>query len=124
MRGGMFAAVVRSVALVLASLGVSESIWARTADYPAPREGDFVLRDFKFKSGESLPELRIHYHAFGQPKRDSQGVVSNAVLIVHGTGGSGGSLIPPEFAGQVFGPRQPLDVTRYFLVLPHGLAHR
>src|SRR5258705_13943623 len=123
MRGGMFAAVVRSVALVLASLGVSESIWARTADYPAPREGDFVVRDFKFKSGESLPELRIHYHAFGQPKRDSHGVVRNAVLIVHGTGGSGSSLIRPEFAGELFGPGQPLDVTRYFVVLPDALGH-
>jgi len=124
MRSWMLAAV-RSVAWVLAGLGLS--LWAsqRTmaADYPAPREGDFLLRDFKFKSGESLPELRIHYHAFGQPKRDSHGVVRNAVLIVHGTGGNGGSLIRPEFAGELFGPGQPLDVTRYFVVLPDALGH-
>src|ERR1700730_4310783 len=120
MRGWRLAAV-RSVALVLASQWVSQ--WAMAADYPAPREGDVVLRDFKFKSGESLPELRIHYHAFGQPKRDSHGVVRNAVLIVHGTGGSGASLIRPEFAGELFGPGQPLDAARYFVVLPDALGH-
>src|SRR3979490_1266776 len=104
MRGWGLAAV-RSVALALATQWVSQ--WAGgagsqatiAADYPAPREGDVVLRDFKFKTGETLPELRIHYHAFGQPKRDSHGVVRNAVLIVHGTGGSGGSLRRPGFSG-------------------------
>jgi homoserine O-acetyltransferase len=93
------------------------------ADYPAAREGDFVSRNFKLASGEVLPELRIHYHAFGQPRRDSHGVVRNAVLIVHGTGGSGASLIRPEFAGELFGPGQLLDATRYFVVLPDALGH-
>jgi homoserine O-acetyltransferase len=86
---------VAILAIVLVGQGASLcSQGAVAADYPvtaaaiaAPREGDVVLRDFKFRSGESLPELRIHYHAFGQPKRDSHGVVRNAVLIVHGTGG-------------------------------------
>src|SRR5438270_5980161 len=116
MRGWMSIAV-SSVALVVAGQT------ARGADYPAPTEGDFAIHDFKFKSGESLPELRIHYHAFGLPKRDSHGVVRNAVLIVHGTGGSGNSLIRPEFAGELFGPGQLLDVTRYFVVLPDALGH-
>jgi homoserine O-acetyltransferase/O-succinyltransferase len=93
------------------------------ADYPAPREGDFVAHNFKFTSGEALPELRIHYHVFGQPQRDSHGVVRNAVLIVHGTGGEGASLIRPEFAGELFGPGQLLDATRYFIVLPDALGH-
>jgi homoserine O-acetyltransferase/O-succinyltransferase len=90
---------------------------------PTPQEGDFVIHDFKFTSGETLPEVRMHYHAFGEPKRDSHGVVRNAVLIVHGTGGTGGSLIRPEFSGELFGPGQLLDATRYFIVLPDALGH-
>jgi len=91
--------------------------------YPAPREGDFVIPDFHFTSGETLPQVRMHYYAFGEPKRDSHGIVRNAVLIVHGTGGNGGSLIRPEFAGELFGPGQLLDATRYFIVLPDALGH-
>lgn len=112
------AALLMSLANVL--------LWApraQGADYPAPREGDFVLHAFKFASGETLPEVRIHYHAFGQPRRDAQGVVNNAVLIVHGTGGSGNSLIRSEFAGELFGPGQLLDASRYFIVLPDALGH-
>ena len=67
------------------------------AQSPVAREGDIVLKNFRFKSGETLPEVRIHYHAFGTPGKD------NTVLIVHGTGGSGGSLIRPEFSGELFG---------------------
>lgn len=96
---------------------------ALAADYPAPREGDFMMHDFRFASGESLPELRIHYRTFGQPKRDSQGVVRNAVLILHGTGGNGTNFLRPVFAGELFGPGQLLDATRYFLVLPDGIGH-
>jgi homoserine O-acetyltransferase len=116
MRGLMLARAVLA-AVVLASQ------WAVAAEPPVPREGDFVIHDFKFKSGEILPQLRIHYHAFGEPRKDSKGVVRNAVLIVHGTGGSGGSLIRPEFSGELFGPGQLLDATRYFIVLPDALGH-
>jgi homoserine O-acetyltransferase/O-succinyltransferase len=91
--------------------------------FPAQHEGDFVIRDFKFTSGESLPEVRIHYHTFGQPRRDSHGMVRNAVLVVHGTGGEGASLIRKEFAGELFGPGQLLDASRYFIVLPDALGH-
>jgi len=96
---------------------------ALAANYPAPAEGDFVIRDFHFTSGESLPQLRIHYRTFGQPRADAHGVVRNAVLIMHGTGGSGGSLVRDEFAGELFGPGQPLDAARYFIVLPDGIGH-
>ena len=96
---------------------------AQGANYPEPAEADFVIRDFHFASGESLPELRIHYRTFGQPHRDARGVVRNAVLILHGTGGSGASLVRDEFAGELFGPGQPLDATRYFIVLPDGIGH-
>jgi homoserine O-acetyltransferase len=101
------------------------SAWmaAAAADYPPPVEGDFVLKDFHFASGESLAELRIHYRTFGRPRADAQGVVRNAVLIMHGTGGHGGSLVRNEFAGELFGPRQPLDAARFFIVLPDGIGH-
>jgi homoserine O-acetyltransferase len=98
---------------------------ARTsaAQYPAPTEGDWVVKDFRFRSGESLPELRLHYHTLGEPERDAQGIVRNAVLIMHGTGGSGANFIRPEFAGELFCTGGLLDAGRYFIVLPDGIGH-
>jgi homoserine O-acetyltransferase len=93
------------------------------ADYPAPAEGDYVLRDFKFTSGETLPELKIHYRTVGKPVKDEKGSVRNAVLITHGTTGSGAQFIRPEFAGELFGSAQPLDATKFFIVLPDGIGH-
>lgn len=93
------------------------------ANYPPPTESDYVLKDFHFANGEVLPELRIHYRTLGQPRRNAQGVVVNAVLIMHGTTGNGGNFIRREFAGELFGPGQPLDVSRYYIVLPDGIGH-
>src|SRR3984893_13301900 len=93
------------------------------ADYPAPAENDYVIRDFKFASGESLPELRIHYRTFGKIEKDQQGKTRNAILILHGTTGSGAQFIRPEFAGELFGKDQPLDATKFFIVLPDGIGH-
>jgi homoserine O-acetyltransferase len=93
------------------------------APVPTPTEGDFTLRDFRFAGGETLPEVRIHYRTFGQPRRDDRGVVRNAVLVLHGTGGSGANFVRREFAGELFGPGQLLDASRYYLVLPDGLGH-
>ena len=93
------------------------------ADYPAPVEGDYVLRDFKFASGETLPQLRIHYRTLGKPEKDAQGMTRNAVLVTHGTTGSGAQFIRPEFAGELFGAGQPLDATKFFIVLPDGIGH-
>ncbi len=93
------------------------------ADYPAPTEGDFVIKDFKFRSGETLPELRIHYRTIGTPQRDAQGVGRNTVLITHGTTGSGAQFLSPAFAPELFGVGQPLDATKYFIVLPDGIGH-
>ncbi|MBA2435484.1 MAG: alpha/beta fold hydrolase [Chthoniobacterales bacterium] len=95
----------------------------RAAEYPAPKEGDFVLRDFHFTSGETLPEMRIHYRTLGQAVKDAQGVTQNAVLIMHGTTGSGAQFIRPEFAGELFGPGQPLDASKYFIILPDDVGH-
>ncbi len=93
------------------------------ADYPAPTEGDFTIHDFKFASGETLPELRLHYRTLGTPQKDAQGETTNAVLIMHGTTGSGAQFIRPEFAGELFGKGQPLDATKFFIVLPDGIGH-
>jgi len=93
------------------------------ADYPTPTEGDYTTRDFKFQSGETLPELRIHYRTLGKPEKDAQGKTTNAVLILHGTTGSGAQFIRPEFAGELFGKDQPLDTTKFFIVLPDGIGH-
>src|SRR5262245_51900973 len=96
---------------------------AGASDYPAPPERDFLVRDFRFSGGETLPELRIHYRTLGTPQKDSRGRVRNAVIIVHGTGGSGAQFIRPEFAGELFGAGQLLDATKYFIVLPDGIGH-
>lgn len=99
------------------------AVRGRAAEYPPPVEGDFVLRDFRFQSGETLPELRIHYRTLGRPAYDAHGVVRNAVLILHGTTGSGAQFIRPEFAGELFGAGQPLDAARFFIVLPDSIGH-
>jgi homoserine O-acetyltransferase/O-succinyltransferase len=96
---------------------------AGAAEYPEPTQGDFVVRNFSFASGEKLPELRLHYRTLGTPERDAQGVVRNAVLVLHGTGGTGAQFIRPEFAGALFGAGQPLDARRYFIILPDGIGH-
>jgi homoserine O-acetyltransferase len=89
----------------------------------APKEGDYVFHDFHFKSGETLPELRIHYATFGTPVRDANGRVTNAVLLLHGTTGSGGQFLAPQFSSVLFGPGQLLDVTRYYVILPDNIGH-
>jgi len=93
------------------------------ADYPPPVDGDFVARDFKFGTGETLPELKLHYRTIGTAQRDANGRVTNAVLILHGTGGSGQGFLSPTYAGELFGAGQPLDATRYFIVIPDGIGH-
>ncbi len=99
------------------------AVSARAADYPAPVEGNFVAHGFRFASGESLPEMTLHYRTIGTPRRNAAGVVENAVLILHGTGGSGQGFLSQTFAGQLFGAGQILDATRYFIVLPDGIGH-
>jgi homoserine O-acetyltransferase/O-succinyltransferase len=98
------------------------------ADFPDPVPGDCVLRDFKFTSGESMPEVRIHYRTLGKPVRDEKGIVRNAVLVLHGTGGEGGRFVGKDaigqmFAGELFGKGQPLDATRFYIIIPDNLGH-
>lgn len=99
------------------------SIPLRAADYPAPKSGNFILKDFKFQSGASLPELRIHYWTIGNARKDATGKVSNAVLVLHGTGGSGENFLNDNFAGVLFSPGGLLDARRYFIILPDGIGH-
>jgi len=90
---------------------------------PPVTEGDFVLRNFRFASGDVLPELRLHYRTLGQPRKDAGGRIRNAVLIMHGTGGTGAQFLGANFAGELFGPGQPLDAGQYFLILPDDIGH-
>src|SRR2546430_13645546 len=110
----------KRVLLLLLSIFLATT--SRSAVYPPPTEGDYVLRDFKFASGESLPELKIHYRMLGKIDKDSSGKVTNAVLIMHGTTGSGAQFIRPEFAGELFGKDQPLDATKFSSCSRTGLA--
>src|ERR1700719_6488 len=96
---------------------------AQQAPAPATSEGDFVLHNFQFHSGESLPELRLHYTTLGKPVKDAGGHTTNAVLILHGTGGTGQQFFAPQFAGVLFGPGQLLDAARYYIILPDGIGH-
>jgi homoserine O-acetyltransferase len=90
---------------------------------PAVTEGDFIIRDFRFTSGETLPELRLHYRTLGAPRKDAAGIVRNAVLIMHGTGGTGAQFTGANFDGELFGAGQPLDTSKYFIILPDDIGH-
>ena len=109
--------------LVLALALVSAATLPAQQTSFTPTEGDYVIKDFRFASGESLPELRLHYATFGRPERDARGVVKNAMLILHGTGGSGRQFLRNVFAGVLFGPGQLLDSARYYIILPDGIGH-
>src|SRR5262245_12647327 len=92
--------------------------------YPQQFEGDWNVPNFTFKSGETLPELRLHYITLGSPVRDAAGHVRNAVLILHGTGGIGRNFLSMQFGGELFGKGQPLDATRYYIILPDAKIGR
>src|SRR3982074_1518945 len=92
------------------------SFTAVAADYPAPKQGDWIAKDFKFHSGETMPELRLHYTTVGEPN-------GQPVLVLHGSGGGGSGMVRAEFAGQLFGPGQPLDASKYYIIIPDGIGH-
>src|SRR5262252_2113943 len=112
----------RPVALLSLTLS-SALLCAQSTDYHNPDQGTFVIKDFQFKSGEKLPEVKIHYYTLGAPQRDSSGKIRNAVIILHGTGGSGRQFLTPNFAGVLFGVRQLLDASKYFIILPDNVGH-
>jgi len=102
-------------ALLLAFLAMT-SFTALAADYPTPKQGDWVATDFKFHTGATMPELRLHYTTVGEP-------TGQPVLVLHGSGGSAASLLTPTFAGELFGPGQPLDAAKYYIIIPDSLGH-
>jgi homoserine O-acetyltransferase/O-succinyltransferase len=104
----LLSAATCAALLLMASLPAS-------AQFPAPKEGSWTARDFRFHTGEVMPELRVHYRTIGEP-------TGEPVLILHGTTGSGASMLTPAFAGELFGPGQPLDAGKYFIILPDALG--
>ncbi len=92
-------------------------------NYPTPVEGDYVVKKFSFKSGESLENLSLHYTTIGKPTRGKDGKVNNAVLIMHGTTGSGNNFLSSQFAGNLFGKGQLLDATKHFIILTDDIGH-
>jgi homoserine O-acetyltransferase len=105
-----FSAAVLSAALALTSFA------AAAADYPAPKQGTWIAKDFKFHSGETMQELRLHYTTVGEP-------TGQPVLVLHGSGGSAASMLTSGFAGELFGAGQPLDATKYYIIIPDGIGH-
>ena len=92
------------------------SLTALAADYPAPKQGDWIARDFRFHTGQTMPELRLHYTTIGEPS-------GQPVLVLHGSGGSAASMLTPAFAGELFGPGQPLDAAKYYIIIPDSIGH-
>jgi homoserine O-acetyltransferase/O-succinyltransferase len=101
---------------------VATSAQAPATEWPT-QDGAYIIKNFRFGSGESLPELKLHYLTLGKPHQDAQGHTDNAVLLLHGTGGSAHSLLSPVFANVLFGPGQPLDITRFFIIFPDDIGH-
>ncbi|GAC1587528.1 MAG: alpha/beta fold hydrolase [Ginsengibacter sp.] len=93
------------------------------SSYPTPKEGDFSINNFQFASGEHLGKLNIHYTTLGTPKKDANGKIVNAVIIMHGTTGNGHQFISEQYAGHLFGKGQLLDAEKYFIILPDGIGH-
>lgn len=124
---------MRLIPLLLAILAAPLAAQAPTttapAQVPSPAklwpstDGDFVIRDFAFASGERLPELRMHYTTLGTPHRDPGGRIDNAVMVLHGTGGTGKQFLQPQFADELYGPGAPLDIARTFVILPDSIGH-
>jgi homoserine O-acetyltransferase/O-succinyltransferase len=99
---------------------------AQAAGVPAkawPTQGDVVLKDFNFRDGERLSDIRMHYTTLGAPHRNTRGEIDNAVMVLHGTGGDGKQFLRPQFAEELYGPDQPLDIRKYWIILPDNIGH-
>jgi homoserine O-acetyltransferase len=114
--------ILSALLLTLAQAPVATQPTPPPQSWPVA-EADVVLKDFRFATGETLPELRLHYATLGTPRRNAKGEVENAVMVLHGTGGTGKQFLAPQFANELFGPGQPLDITRWFVILPDNIGH-
>ena len=110
------------IRLCLFLLALVSAVPAFAADWPT-RERDVVLKDFRFGDGGMLGELKMHVTTLGQPHRDAQGQIDNAVMVLHGTGGTGKQFLQPQFADELYGPGQPLDIRKYWVILPDNIGH-
>jgi homoserine O-acetyltransferase len=110
--------LILAAALLLAAPAAAQT----PAKWPVA-EGTASFRDFRFGTGEVLPELKIHYRTLGTPQRDARGRITNAVMFLHGTGGTGAQFLRPQFADELFGPGQPLDIRKYYIILPDSIGH-
>jgi homoserine O-acetyltransferase/O-succinyltransferase len=116
-------AVMQRISIIHLVLLISAPGILRAGDIPQPAQGDYSIRDYHFRSGQTLPELRMHYRTLGKQVRDEKGTVRNAVLIMHGTTGSGDQFSRPEFAGELFIKGGTLDAERYYIILPDDIGH-
>jgi homoserine O-acetyltransferase len=107
---------MKGMGAALSAAFILVSVTAMAADYPAPKQGEWVAKDFKFHTGETLPDLNLHYTTVGEP-------TGQPVLVLHGSGGSAASMLTPTFAGEMFGPGQPLDASKYYIIIPDGIGH-
>lgn len=124
---------MRLACLVLTLISCTIAASAQTMSSPAAKppqpvtwpthDGTYTIQNFRFKTGETLPALKLHYLTLGTPHRNARGHVDNAVLLLHGTGGDAHSLLAPQFSNVLFGPGQPLDITKFYLILPDDIGH-
>ena len=114
--------IKRPIAAAIALLALAASAHAQTRTWPNQQEGDFIIKDFHFKSGETLPELKQHYTTLGTPKRNAAGDIVNAVILLHGTSSNGKIWFIPSLADELFAPGELLDASQYFIVLPDGIG--
>jgi homoserine O-acetyltransferase len=107
---------MKGMGAALSAAFILVSATAMAADYPAPKQGEWIAKDFKFHTGETLPAMKLHYTTVGEP-------TGQPVLVLHGSGGSAASMLTPGFAGEMFGPGQPLDASKYYIIIPDGIGH-
>ena len=103
-------------AILAAALSALSGADAIAADYPSPSQGEFIAHNFKFHGGEVMPELKLHYTTVGEP-------TGQPILVLHGSGGSAASMLTPAFAGELFGAGEPLDASKYYIIIPDGIGH-
>ena len=110
-----FCAIIAAAVSLIASQAVAQT-------WPNQREADFTIRDFRFADGETMPELKLHYMTLGTPKRNAEGQITNGIVLLHGTSGSGRSWLLPTLAGELFGKGQPLDAGETFIIIPDSIG--
>lgn len=114
--------VCRGLVAALLVVAIGGHAGSAPAAYPDQREADLIVKDFRFASGETLPEVRLHYTTLGTPHRNDDGEIDNAVLVLHGTTGTGKAYLIPTLGPQLFGEGAPLDAGKFFVILPDGLG--